>query len=229
MNKIEINKSEETNKINFVIRLFKGDISLAITYWVFGALIGGVGARIILAIIEFNYLNLAVAKSGWILLQSVYWSIIAYSVFILISIWRSASKYKGDFIWTVLAKIAVILNVLLFVNNLWMSNDTEYALNEEVRIINKSLPTMVDSGTRLNYVSIQNGNIFYNYTLVNMLAADLDLERVNAVIQPQLKTGACETKETRTLINEGRSMNYIYLDKNRSPAFKVIVNRSDCF
>ena len=220
---------EEIKKDNFIIRLFKGDVSLAVTYWVFGMLIGGVGARILLAAIEFNYSQLAMNKNGLLLVQSFYWIIMAYSAFILISIWRSAGKYEGSFIWSGLARAAVILNALSFIANFWMTSDTEYALNEEIRMMNKSLPTMVDNATRLDHVSLQEDNMFYNYTLTNWLAADLDLERFNSIMQPKLKTNACETEETKSLLEEGRSLNYVYRDKSSNPVSKITVKLGDCF
>lgn len=220
---------EEIKRDNFIIRLFKGDVSLVVTYWVFGVLIGGVVARILLAAIEFNYSQLAMSKNGLLLVQSFYWVIIAYSAFILISIWRSAGKYEGSSIWTGLARAAVILNALSFAANFWMASDTEYALKEEIRMMNKSLPTMVDNDTRLDHVSLQEKNMLYNYTLTNWLAANLDLERFNSIMQPKLKTNACETDETKSLLEEGRSINYVYRDKDSNPVSKITVKLGDCF
>jgi hypothetical protein len=220
---------EKVKKDNFIVRLFKGDVPLPITYWIFGILIGGVGARILLAGIEFNYSQLAMDKNGLFLIQSAYWIIIAYSTFILISIWRSAGKYKGSSIWSGLAIGAVILNALSFTANFWMASDSEYALNEEIRMMNKSLPTMVDNDTRLDHVSIQEKNIFYNYTLTKWLAVELDLERFNSIMQPKIKTNACEAAETKSLLEEGRSLNYVYRDKDSKPVSKFTVTTSDCF
>jgi hypothetical protein len=220
---------EEVKNDNFIVRLFKGDVSLPVTYWVFGVLIGGVGTRILFAAIESNYSQLAMDKNGLLLVQSVYWLVIAYTAFILISIWQSAGKYEGISIWSGLARVAVILNAISFAANFWMTSDTEYALNEEIRMMNKSLPTMVDNDTRLDHVSIQENNMFYNYTLTNWLVADLDLERFNSIIQPKLKMNACETEETKSLLEEGRSISYVYRDKDSSPVSKVTVTISDCF
>jgi hypothetical protein len=224
-----VEQIEDIKKDNFIVQVFKGDVSLPITYWIFGVLIGGVSARFILAAIESNYSQLAMDKNGLILVESVYWGIIAYSVFILISIWRSAGKYEGSSVWSGLARAAVIINAFLIAVNFWMANDTDYALNEEIRMMNKSLPTMVDNDTRLDHVSIQEKNMFYNYTLTNWLAADLDLERFNSIMLPKLKTSACETEETKSLLEEGRSINYVYRDKDSNPVSKITVNVSDCF
>ncbi|MBT7086917.1 MAG: hypothetical protein HN931_12175, partial [Desulfobacterales bacterium] len=78
---------EETKKANYLVRLFKGDVPLIITYWVFGVLIGLVinGA---LSILEANYYSLAMKENGMLLIQAIYWLIILYSAFVLIAIWR---------------------------------------------------------------------------------------------------------------------------------------------
>lgn len=219
-------------KTGFIARLFRGEVSLPITYWVFGVLIGNVAFPIILKIIEFNFLEVTSSHVGtWSVLgfSSV---AIGYSIFMLIAIWRSASKYQGRAIWAGLARVAVVLGTLALIVNfiigLQQGSDTDLALSEEIKKINKSLPSMIDSDTRLDHVSLQDKDIYYNYTLVNWFAADLDVTSFTSVMTPNLKTAQCANEETRPLLNEGRKLVYMYLDKLSKPIVKIVVEKSDC-
>jgi hypothetical protein len=44
-----------------------------------------------------------------------------YYVFIVVAIWRSSEKYRGDRIWGMLARIAVMLGVIRTVADLFTS------------------------------------------------------------------------------------------------------------
>ena len=219
-------------KAGYIARLFRGDVSLPITYWVFGVLIGNVAFQIINAIIEFNYLEITTSQTGAWSVMAFYWVAIGYSIFMLIAIWRSAGKYQGRAIWASLARVAVVLGTLALVANfiigLQQASDTDLALSEEIKIINKSLPSMIDNDTRLDHVSVQDADVYYNYTLVNWLADDLDITRFISVMTPNLKTAQCANEETRHLLNEGRKLVYMYRDKSSKPVAKIVVEKSDC-
>lgn len=219
-------------KAGFIARLFRGDVSLPITYWVFGVLIGSVAFQIILKIIEFNYLEITTSQTGAWSVMAFYWVAIGYSIFMLIAIWRSAGKHQGREIWAGLARAVVVLGTLALIVNfivgLKQGSDTDLALSEEIKMINKSLPSMIDNDTRLDHVSIQDKDVHYNYTLVNWLAADLDVTRFTSVMTPKLKTVMCANEETRPLLNEGRKLVYMYRDKSSRPVAKIVVEKSDC-
>jgi hypothetical protein len=83
-------------------RLWQGEVSLAMTYWVWGALAGFV-AMILAAIVSET------APLLGLLLGPV---MIGYYVFIVIAIWRSAGRYPGPRVWAALAKIMVVLSIL---------------------------------------------------------------------------------------------------------------------
>ena len=217
----------------FVARLFQGDVSLPITYWIFGALIGNVGFQVALTIIEFNYLEITSTQVGAWSVMGFYWLAIGYSIFMLIAIWRSAGKYQGRAIWSGLARVAVVFGALAIIGNfmigLQQGSNTDLALNEEIKMINKSLPSMIDNDTRLDHVSIQEKDVYYNYTLVKWLVADMDVSRFTSVMTPKLKTAQCANEETRPLLNEGRKLVYMYRDKASKPIAKIVIGKSDCF
>jgi len=218
---------EETKKANYLVRLFKGDVRLIITFWVFGVLIG-LAINGALSILEANYYSLAMKENGMLLIQAIYWLIILYSAFVLIAIWRSAGKYQGSSKWATLARGTVIVNVILFTAAFGIEKYTDYALNKEIRMKNKSLPTMVDKETRLDIVTMKDGDMFYHYTLINKIADDYDIERLNNALTSMLKTNACETPEIKSLLEQGRALSHIYWDKESKPILKVVVTLNDC-
>ena len=83
--------------MDFATRLWRGDVGLAITYWVFGVI-----GNYLLAIIVASIMGPTVA----IVIMA------ASTLFVSVCIWRSATKYEGKPVWAILAKIAIVLGVL---------------------------------------------------------------------------------------------------------------------
>jgi hypothetical protein len=86
----------------YLLRLWQGHIPLATTFWVWG-LLGLLVWRIVI--------GAANAADQPALVLTVALASIAYAVFALISIWRSAGRYRGRRIWAELARIFVAANV----------------------------------------------------------------------------------------------------------------------
>ena len=220
------------NKSNFVARLFNGDISLPVTYWVFVVLIGNFAFQIVDKIIEFNYFDIISTQTGSWSVMGFYWVAIGYSIFMLIATWRSAGKFQGKAIWGSFARFTVVFGALALICNfiigLQQRSDTDLALSEEIKMANKSLPSMIDNYTRLDHVSIQDRDVYYNYTLVKLSVDNLDITRFTSVMTPKLKTAQCADEEGRVLLNEGRKVVYMYRDKASKPVAKIVVEKSDC-
>ena len=86
----------------FLVRLFNGELGLAVTYWVFGML--GAGAwKLIFWLVRPE------RALAWVLLALM----LVYLAFIYVSIWRAATKYNGRKEWALLAKAAVIAGAVL--------------------------------------------------------------------------------------------------------------------
>ena len=221
------------NKAGFVARLFRGDISLPITYWVFGVLIGNVAFQAVSAIIEFNYIDIISTQVGLWSVTGFYWLAVGYGIFLLIAIWRSAGKYQGKAIWSGLARFAVVFGAIALISNFIIGfvqdSDSDLLLSQSIELINKSAPNMIDDDTRLDHASVKDKDVYYSYTLVNWLVADLDVSRFILVMTPKLKTIFCSDEDTRPLLDEGRKLVYIYRDKESKPVAKIVVEKSDCF
>lgn len=83
----------------FISKLWRGDFSLPISYWLFGVLGNAV-------------LSIPIGFTAW-LNPILAWTLAAvtiiYGILVNVGIWRSSTKYQGNKIWAVLAKIAVVL------------------------------------------------------------------------------------------------------------------------
>jgi len=95
--------------VRILARLWRGEIGLARTYWLWGALIGGgIGAILgassgIIGALTHSRLPFAVNQAFFII----------WTPFISVAVWRSAGNYKGRAIWKVLARIGAVLGILL--------------------------------------------------------------------------------------------------------------------
>ena len=217
---------------NLFIRLFRGDVSLPVTYWVFGVLIGGLGSSIVTEVVEFNYVHLAATWFGSLLVKGVYWCLLAYSVFILIAVWRSAGNYQGKQVWAGLARVVVALSFASVAGGaavgLQEGSDPEAALQANLRVINKGLPTMVEAGLRWDSVSLEGDDVAYDYTLVNWLRSELDVPRYEAELLPGIKTQTCADTYARALLDDGREIVFSMRDREGKLLARVVVAGSHC-
>jgi len=108
INESSNNESPQQQK-GFFSKLINGDYGLPKTYWLFGVL-GN-----LLFIIPITLAS--AAKSLAILVLALLISVV-YSLIVLVGIWRASDKYQGAKVWSVLAKIAVILGILQLLMNL---------------------------------------------------------------------------------------------------------------
>lgn len=86
-----------------ISKLWRGDYSLPITYWVFGV-IGNIGLGI--------PMNLVSADGNPLLFYSLLTLVFIYSIVVAVGIWRSATKYQGLSLWKYLAKFVAILSFI---------------------------------------------------------------------------------------------------------------------
>jgi hypothetical protein len=90
---------EPTSGGGFLSRLWRGELALALAFWLCFFLVQG------LATVLLGY------AEGWPLLlsRSLALLILAYLVVAAIGVWRSSARYQGLWVWSLLAKGAVLL------------------------------------------------------------------------------------------------------------------------
>ncbi len=84
---------------NVVRTLWRGDVSLGRTFWLWGVLGGFISAAVA-----------AIPLLIWVSLDYLLGIVIVtvYQLFIAIAVWKSAGKYQGRKFWFVLARISTI-------------------------------------------------------------------------------------------------------------------------
>jgi hypothetical protein len=99
--------------------LWRGEIQLQKTFWLFGI--------VTLLLFSFTFIvsqEIIAAITGKVLNAPFYFDcflvfiFIVYGIFIIVSIWRSANKYRGHRKWSRLAKVTSIIFVLWFGANM---------------------------------------------------------------------------------------------------------------
>lgn len=92
--------------------------------------------------------------------------------------------------------------------------------------MNKKMPIMVDSETRLDNVSPLPGKSFvYNYTLVNDTIERLDVPAIKSAMLPQITNRALTTADFKPILDEGVIVIFKYFDKNGKYLFEIPVKK----
>jgi hypothetical protein len=103
----------------FFARHWRGEYSLARTWWVNDTLIWGLGINLIMAVLlgvvifvfrEQTALRVIVGLGELALYVAAY-------VWALVGTWRAAVKYKGPRIWSIWARVGMSLGVLVSIMN----------------------------------------------------------------------------------------------------------------
>lgn len=213
---------------NFLVRLFRGEVPLVITYWVFGVAIGGLAMGLGIELMLTQILQLAATEHGPMWISAMYWSFVAYAVFISIAVWRSASNYKGRFLYACLAKTAVVLNFMSLATGVFMAQDSDTALAKEAEIVNRGLPIMIDHDTRLDRLTIDKGNMHYHYTMVHWLKEDLDIDHFVSAMTAHQVPYYCDDDHLRGMLNQGRDIISSFQDKQNKHFSRIVVSVADC-
>jgi hypothetical protein len=222
---------------NIFVRLFNGDISLPVTYWVWGAL-GGMGFAIVSVLLEENIFQISALPYGPSFLTTFYWIWIAYAVFVWIAIWRSADKHKGSGFWAGAAKVMVVLGVVSSIGQLAtefgsssysdteLYSDTKLAKDEAA--LNRGLPTMLTESLRVDSVELSPSEFRYYYTIVDQVVDDMNPGLFKLQTQVAVTQAACTENDSRRELESGIDYLYVYRDSVGSPVAEFRVVLSDC-
>ena len=92
-----------------IMRLWRGEIGLARTFWRYAVLYG------LIANLAATALAFTVIASGGpaVLAMVIFLLPIPYNVFAVVIVWRSAARHQGNARWADVARIAVILWAML--------------------------------------------------------------------------------------------------------------------
>jgi hypothetical protein len=215
---------------NLIIRVFNGDVSLPITYWVWGGL-GGVVFVVANALVEFNYAQIIIHDYGEPFIWIIFWVGIAYAIFAWIAIWRSAGKYKGKF-WGTAARVMVVAGGLgsmsRIATDFSQDPNDEASLREQARMMNASLPIMLDAGTRYDSVVYEPNQLIHTYTIVDSTRDEYDVDYFVEIMTSDLATSLCDDADTKAMLASGVTLVYSYSDRAGIGVADIIISNSDC-
>lgn len=101
---------------NFVARLFRGDVSLPITFWLWGVLIGG-GISLMADIVRvFYHRPVRALQYGQYILDSLTYIEFGYWAFIVIALWRCAGKFRGNARWAKAVRASIVVAAVLLLS-----------------------------------------------------------------------------------------------------------------
>jgi hypothetical protein len=98
--------------VRWFAKFLQGDFGLAKTFWLFGAL-GSVVWGLLM------YTLVAATQSQMVTIACAYFSFF-FLLFVSGATWDAATKYKGDPVWAILAKLNVVSTVLGYFINVYL-------------------------------------------------------------------------------------------------------------
>lgn len=128
-------------------------------------------------------------------------------------------------LWKVLGLIAV---VVLFGCSKNSNDSLDNALLKAASEMNKKLPMMIDSETRLDTTTGGNKTFQYNYTLVNYSAANISSQEIHNALEQKIINGVCTTKEMEAFVKKGVTVAYAYYGNDGKQITVISVAPSQC-
>ena len=102
------------------------------------------------------------------------------------------------------------------------------AMMQAASELNESCPIMVDQNTRLDNAIALPGNVFqYNYTLVNLSLADIDVPTLTSSLTPHLTNNVSTNPDLKSYRDHQVTMSYAYKDRHGKFVTKVSVTPQD--
>lgn len=225
--------------MEIIKKLWKGDVSLFITFWIFGVIPSTI-LRGLFYYLDQNPLlfNFKFGEPLFYLLFSI--SLI-YSFFLWICIWRSANKYKGAQDLAACAKLAVILGAFsTFVNsetgilNNLIKNKDSYLqqLQKTVIGLNQNLPKKLDENTELQKITLDSNNVTYHFRLITLNKSQseylkFNLNSVKTNINKHVIENACNNNDVKDLLSHNINLNYHY-ENEGSELFNIPLTKNSC-
>ena len=220
---------EEVKKSNYFMRLWRGQISLPMTYWVWGVFI-----TFIVTLITgflFGILTQNQTLTSNILTIGMGVIVLLYSFFILVSIWRSATNHDGSRLWANIAKVIVVINSFLIMKEGYIESkvfwDFDTTVAKQIKSINTQLPIKINEQSVLISAGLSNKIIYYTYKLDSI---ELDKNRPFnlKIFEDNIKKAVCKDDEVIEIIENKYSLIYKYRDKNEKLITQVHTDEKMC-
>lgn len=131
---------------------------------------------------------------------------------------------KKNIIGTIVGTAVAAIVGVLIQNYFNKPISIDQAMMQAASELNKSCPMMVDSETQLdNAIALPDNKFQYNYTLVNYTINEIDLEQLQANIEPGIVNNVRTNPDLKTYRENSVTMVYAYKDKNSEHLLKIEV------
>lgn len=220
-----INKKQS----NYFIRLFKGEISLPMTYWVWFLFLNFI--IVISSSFYFNSMPLEPTKIQKNIVLLIIIFVILYSIFILIAVWRSASNHDGSKFWAIIAKIIVIINFINLISDIYnvskVFTNEQYALVNSIKQLNKRTPLKVNDNIHITKALIHDKSIYYTYRLNNIRESKLPNLNITMINDNVLKE-SCKDEQVIKALKDGYRFHYYYTNNVDKKLAEIKIINDDC-
>lgn len=210
---------EEINNTNYLKKLLNGDISLFISFWIYFIFIS--------FLIEF-FFKIDLIQNSFIDLF-LYSITLVYSILIFVIVYKSANKYLGSKIWSILAKTIVIINLFF---SLTVLNDMikyyfleDYSIQKDINDFKSSLPIKIDSYTQLIDISKDDKTIFYVYKFYRK---NFDSAFNNNKFKRKVQDSLCEDETTLNLLKKDYILDYKYINNEDKEIINILTDKDIC-
>lgn len=105
---------------------------------------------------------------------------------------------------------------------------SDKVLAEQADKINRNLPMMVDSETKMLDIHGINNTVTTDYQLVNVLAKQVDTTQFNRVMKKKLLNNHCTRPETKILRDNNVTMRYNYRDMEGKFITLITIEANEC-
>lgn len=123
-----------------------------------------------------------------------------------------------------------IILLLFLVLNSACENEAEVfnELKQTVADLNKKCPQMIDSETRLdNIVVMEPNKLIYNYSLIHLLAANVDTTQFKLALWPGILSTIKISPEMKKLRDNSTLIEYAYFDTNKNHIYTFKITPKD--
>ncbi|MBN9284567.1 MULTISPECIES: hypothetical protein [unclassified Flavobacterium] len=118
---------------------------------------------------------------------------------------------------------AVIFTIIIGVKYL-MKPSIDNDLISMSHEVNRKCPVFVDKETRLDNANVLPNKVFqYNYTLVNLVKEQVDVDEAQKVIAPNLINSVKTSPDMKKFRDNNVKLIYAYRDKNGKSLFKIFI------
>jgi len=219
-------RSRTRNSSPYILRLWRGDIGLGTTFWIWGFLVF-LAFRGINALADRNLVAL-VPYMNWYYAFSAF--SLAYGIFIWIAIWRSANNSPRSTgpglakLWVVLAVFSTVGSYHLTYLSPTLSTYSQCDISALADQLSLGLPTRMDEITVLDSITASDRTLTYTYTIESQANDELDQNMLKSNVTEK----ACAESDIAELVESDVSLNFVYSDSRGNRITSVQVNEWIC-